>query len=106
MRHLRPSLATAALTVGALVVTGCGGNAALSSQASPTPTVAATSTAGGALPTATDSSAAPSTGAPAPSKSSIVPAVDVIDVNTGRSVALRATIATDKPTLLWMWAPH
>ena len=78
MRYLRPALAIAALTLA-----GCGGNTATSSNTAPRPSIA--STADG---------------------SSIVPAVDVIDVNTGQPVALRATIATDKPTLLWMWAPH
>jgi hypothetical protein len=67
-----------AVVVAALTLVGCGGNTATNGDAAPTTAV----------------------------ESSIVPAVDVIDVNTGGSVALRAAIATDKPTLIWMWAPH
>lgn len=37
---------------------------------------------------------------------SIVPDVTVVDLATGQEVALPATVATDKPTLLWMWAPY
>lgn len=98
MRHVRPALAVAALTIAALAFAGCGGNAPTSGDAAPTPTVA--SPAVGGDPTPTSTGAADATG------SSIVPPVDVIDVSTGRSVALRTTIATDKPTLIWMWAPH
>ncbi|MFN0030374.1 MAG: hypothetical protein ACKV2O_24735 [Acidimicrobiales bacterium] len=35
-----------------------------------------------------------------------VPAVDVVDVATGATQTLASLIATDRPTLLWMWAPY
>lgn len=37
---------------------------------------------------------------------SVVPDLRVTDVATGEAVQLRARVATDKPTLIWMWAPH
>lgn len=88
MRFLRSTLAVAALGL-----VGCGGNTVADGDAAaPSPTGASVTETGGATTTAVGSS--------------IVPAVDVIDVSTGRPVALRATTATDRPTLIWMWAPH
>ncbi len=104
MRYLRPALAAAAL---ALV--GCGANTATNSEASPNATIASPTPSNNAAPTPTGASAPADTKGGATTTAvgpSIVPAVDVIDVNTGQFVALRATIATDKPTLIWMWAPH
>lgn len=101
MRCLRPTLAAIAL-VGA----GCGGNAVTGNEAASTPPVEtiASSTVtpqqAGSVP-ATRADDRTSSGA-----SSIVPVIDVVDVATGRTVSLRATIATDRPTLIWMWAPH
>lgn len=34
-----------------------------------------------------------------------LPAVDVVDVTSGETVALASLLPADKPTLLWMWAP-
>ena len=92
MRYLRPTLAVAALALA-----GCGANAATESDATPRATIP--SPTGASVPA--EGGAASTT-----AQSSIVPAVDVIEVNSGRPIALRATIATDKPTLIWMWAPH
>lgn len=36
---------------------------------------------------------------------SALPAVDVVDVTSGETVALASLLPADKPTLLWMWAP-
>jgi len=49
-----------------------------------------------------------STGSDLPSISpdSIIPAVDVVDVRTGESVNLGSIVPSDKPVLLWAWAPH
>ena len=94
MRYIR-----AVLAVAALALAGCGGGAATSGDAAPRPTnpsPASSSTAASADGEVTTGAAA----------SSIVPAVDVIDVNTGQSVALRTVMARDRPTLIWMWAPH
>lgn len=35
-----------------------------------------------------------------------VPDVDVVDVTTGATVSLARSVASDKPVLLWAWAPH
>lgn len=66
----------AVIVTAALVLAGCSGDAA-----SPTPSGAPTATA------------------------SVVPDVQVLDLATGQQVALPSRVATDKPTLLWMWAP-
>ena len=108
MRYLR-----AALAVTALIVAGCGGDAATDNDATPLPTVASSTSGIANAPKPTVSSSGTgndgrpdSTTTAGAATASIVPAVDVIDVSTGQSVALRASIATDKPTLIWMWAPH
>jgi len=43
---------------------------------------------------------------PAVSPDSLVPAVDVVDVRTGDTVNLGSVVPSDKPVLLWAWAPH
>lgn len=35
-----------------------------------------------------------------------VPAVDVVELATGDTVPLASVVAADRPTLLWIWAPH
>lgn len=35
-----------------------------------------------------------------------LPAISVIDVTTGADVLLTDLAADERPTLLWMWAPH
>ncbi len=96
-----------AVVVAALALVGCGGNTAADGDAAPRPTIASPTPGNDAAPAPTGSSAPAGGGATTTAVgSSIVPAVDVIDVNTGGSVALRGAIATDKPTLIWMWAPH
>ncbi|MCB0994641.1 MAG: hypothetical protein KDB21_06105 [Acidimicrobiales bacterium] len=34
------------------------------------------------------------------------PEVEVIDLGSGADVALREAVATDRPVVLWFWAPH
>ncbi len=102
MRYLRPALAVAALGL-----VGCGGNTVADGDAAPRATIASTTPSNDAAPSPTGASVADAGGATTTTVgSSIVPAVEVIEVSTGQAVALRATIATDKPTLIWMWAPH
>ena len=43
--------------------------------------------------------------APASSQSDL-PAVEVVDVVTGESFELTELAPSDRPTLLWFWAPH
>ena len=69
---------------------------------------AAVGLAGCGADTATQGGAASSTASASDSTSaanSVVPNVDLVDVATGQTVSLRSKVATDKPTLLWMWAP-
>jgi len=40
------------------------------------------------------------------SRVSPLPAIEVDDVTADRRVALDAFIPSDRPTLLWFWAPH
>lgn len=35
-----------------------------------------------------------------------LPAVDVVNIATGETVALAGLLPADKPVLVWMWAPH
>lgn len=100
MSHLRRVLALAAI-----VATGCGGSAATlegtpsTANSTPPSVAAATPT----VPAAGDGST-PTT--PAPAVSSVVPDLAVVEVSSGRTVALRSVPASDRPTLIWMWAPH
>jgi hypothetical protein len=96
-----------AVVVAALALVGCGGNPSADGDAAARPIIASPTPGNDAAPAPTGSSAPAGGGATTTAVgSSIVPAVDVIDVNTGQPVALHTTIATDKPTLIWMWAPH
>ena len=95
MRHL-PSL----FVVAAIALTGCGADNTTTTQTAAAPSTTTES----ATPSAQSSSAAASASAVA--TNTIVPDVAVVDVTTGTSASLRALIATDKPTLIWMWAPH
>ena len=94
MRHL-PSL----FVVAAIAITGCGADNTTTTQTAAAPSTKTAS----ATPGAQSSSAA---SASAVATNTIVPDVAVVDVTTGASASLRARIATDKPTLIWMWAPH
>jgi len=54
-------------------------------------------------PATADGGSAPGTAAEGASP---LPAVDVVDVTSGETVALASLLPADKPTLVWMWAPH
>ncbi len=43
---------------------------------------------------------------PEVSPDSLVPSVDVTDVRSGATVDLASIVPSDKPVLLWAWAPH
>lgn len=83
----RPRRMTAAgiVVAAALALSACGGD---NPSAGPAP-------AGGG----SGSSAAAQGASP-------LPAVDVVDVSSGDTVALASLLPADKPTLVWMWAPH
>ena len=105
MRHVRPVFVVAALTL-----VGCGSDAVADRDATASttvspPTVSSPVSSGG-VPTPTSPTTLDGGGGRPAAAASIVPAVDVIEVSSGRSVGLRSAVATDKPTLIWMWAPH
>lgn len=43
---------------------------------------------------------------PATTGASILPAVEVVEVATGRTVDLSTLAPASRPVLLWFWAPH
>lgn len=102
MRYLRPAFALVAV-----VATSCGGTVATREDTAPTVTATAPTVT---VVTPTVTAAGPSTpatsAAVATAVSSVVPDVSVVEVSSGRSVGLRGAAATDRPTLIWMWAPH
>lgn len=57
---------------------------------------------------AADRGEAPASAARAPEAqgSSAIPAVDVIDVSSGEEFALGGLVPSDRPLLIWFWAPH
>ncbi len=110
--------------LGVLVAGGCGGNGSTDSvPAAEQGTVAVSagagvgdstsvSAGGTALTPGTSGSssatvAVPRSSQPAePMAAAKLPSVDVIDVASGATLSLASLIASDRPTLLWMWAPH
>lgn len=107
-----PALAAVALTL----LTACGGAAASASD-SGTPSEPVSAATSAAPEEAAPSTSAPQASAPASpdtsatelppvSPDSLVPAVDVVDVRTGDTVNLASIVPSDKPVLLWAWAPH
>ncbi len=105
MNRLRlPALAVVAITL----LAACGSVA--SGEGSPDSAVEPVAAAASA-PAAPESPSAAAQGPvatdlPAVSPDSLVPAVDVVDVRTGDTVNLGSVVPSDKPVLLWAWAPH
>lgn len=111
MNRLRlPALAAVALTL----LTACGSVAAGdsgSAAAEPAGAVASAAPSAEAPAPSAEASAAAGqapagTDLPAVSPDSLVPPVDVVDVRTGDTVNLGSVVPSDKPVLLWAWAPH
>ena len=86
-----------AVTSG-LFLTGCGGDddeeGAAPASGSPTEETAA------------EEPAAEEPAGDDPVVGGIVPDTTVLDLATGHNVSVRSTVAADKPTLFWFWAPH
>lgn len=55
-----------------------------------------------------DAAADPAAADPAgkSAENTLLPDVQVVQVASGKTVALRSLVAAGKPTLLWFWAPH
>ena len=86
MPRRRRTAAAGIALAGALALSACGGGG--DSSAGPA--------------TARDSSGTDA----AAEGASPLPAVNVVDVISGETVALDSLLPADKPTLVWMWAPH
>lgn len=105
MNRLRlPALAIVAITL--LAACGSVASGEGSQDAAVEPAAAAAS-----APAEPDSPSAAAQGPvatdlPPVSPDSLVPAVDVVDVRTGDTVNLGSVVPSDKPVLLWAWAPH
>lgn len=106
-----------ALLAGALVVataSACGGSGApqAGERSLESPAVPAVSpvSVGSSSPASTDASPAettpPGSTIVATPAAAVLPAVEVTDVATGAKYSLASLVATDRPTLFWMWAPH
>lgn len=52
------------------------------------------------------STAAPEASGPPPPADSILPDVEAIEVASGDRVNVASLVPSDKPLLLWFWAPH
>lgn len=63
-----------------------------------------------AAPTVTSSGAGPAASQPAPAPPAVpqseIPAVTVLDVASGGEFALGSLVPSDRPLLVWFWAPH
>ncbi len=95
------------VTAGAPETSGAGLPASASGSPAPTSTAASaadpSSTSGGAAATETSVKSGPTSAVAATSK---LPAIDLVNVNTGQPVSLASLGGGDKPILFWAWAPH
>lgn len=83
MRRIRQAVVVACALV---VLAGCGSDAPTSTPGAP--------------------AASPTTNLTSVGKPVRIPDVTMVDVATGQKVSLHASVATDRPTLLWAWAPY
>lgn len=81
---------SAALLLAGVVLAACARTAGPSTDAGPAP--------------ATDPPAATARPSPAPAGSDL-PAVDVVELASGATVALASIAPSERPTLVWFWAP-
>lgn len=96
-RRALPALVAAA----ALTATACGSAASPESSAPSRPPVT--------LPSLDTPAPGPAPGpvtVPPAASASVLPAVEVIEVATGRTVNLETLAPSSRPVLLWFWAPH
>lgn len=94
---IRSPRGLAAATVAVLALSACASGVDSAEAPIAPPIAAATPTPLG--PVAEDSRAELSA-------DSVVPDVEVVDVVSGVPVSLTRSVASDKPVLLWAWAPH
>lgn len=82
----------------AMVAVACGGGDDSPAESSPASTPAPAPTQEPAI------ESAPEGAAPAPA--SDLPSVDLVNVDTGATVNLASFAPSDRPLVLWFWAPH
>jgi len=87
------------LTLSALALTACGTTATVVST-DPTPLTQPSQEA------QTQPEQAPSNNPEPPPAESVLPDVDLLEVSTGSDVEFAGLVPSDKPILLWAWAPH
>ena len=103
---VRTGLAVPALILVAATMAACGPDPAIGRDAG-----SAVVAGQGAATAATDAAGAVAAGsapavAPVGSATAVLPAIEVIDLASGRPVSLASLVAPDKPTLFWAWAPY
>lgn len=86
---LRPNRTAALIAATALTLAACGGT-----TNSGSPAEAAGSAAAGTAAAGPSNAASP------------LPDVEVLDVTSGERVQLAGYLPAEKPTLVWLWAPH
>jgi len=89
----------AGLTLAALALTACGA-AETGVSVEPTPLSQPSQD------TQTKPEPAPSNNPEPPPADSVLPAVDLLEVATGADVPFAGLVPSEKPILLWAWAPH
>jgi len=89
----------AGLTLAALALTACGA-AETGVSVEPTPLSQPSQD------TQTKPEPAPSNNPEPPPADSVLPAVDLLEVSTGADVPFAGLVPSEKPILLWAWAPH
>lgn len=105
MNRLRlAALAAVAITVLAACGTAASGPSGPDAAPEPVTAVASASQAPQEQPT--PAQAPTVTRLPSVSPDSLIPLVDTVDVRTGNTVNLGSVVPSDKPVLLWAWAPH
>ena len=89
----------------ALVVTACSGGDS-NPETAPTEAPAPAESAGTQAPATQAPAPAPDTESAAPAPESDLPSVELVDVAIGANVNLASFAPSDRPLVLWFWAPH
>ena len=100
---LRTLLSPAVLVAAALTLAACGSSADGQPQATAT---AATTTAQPDAPSSAEQRPSVDKATAAPPDAPRLPKVDVVDIRDGSTVDLASLAPSDKPMLVWFWAPH
>lgn len=103
---MRTHRAVAGLLAITLVVVACGGGGDDGADVSAGASEITNPDAPGSTETAPPESSAPSATTPPAGEADFLPDIEVVDVASGETVALRSLVSAGRPTLLWFWAPH